>query len=71
MADMQHAVFLRSLDGRLCLCPIKEDIQNVLDVGMCRPNRRGLAEDSEMYINSQHIGTGTGVWALDFGMFSP
>ncbi|DAA74133.1 TPA_exp: Uncharacterized protein A8136_3631 [Trichophyton benhamiae CBS 112371] len=43
MADMQHAVFLRSLDGRLCLSPIKQDIQNVLDVG-----------------------TGTGVWALDF-----
>ncbi|PGH02085.1 hypothetical protein AJ79_07722 [Helicocarpus griseus UAMH5409] len=41
--DMQHAVFLRSLGGKLCLAPIPKDVQDVLD-----------------------IGTGTGLWALDF-----
>ncbi|KAF3481117.1 TAM domain methyltransferase [Arthroderma uncinatum] len=46
--DMQHAVFLRSLDGKLCLSPISDDIQNAID-----------------------IGTGTGLWALDFAAAHP
>ncbi|WEW60687.1 hypothetical protein PRK78_006174 [Emydomyces testavorans] len=41
--DMQHAVFLRSIKGKLGLAPISKNVQNVLDVG-----------------------TGTGIWALDF-----
>ena len=41
--DFQHAVFLRSLGGKLHLAPIPGDVQNVLD-----------------------IGTGTGIWAIDF-----
>lgn len=31
--DMQHAVFLKSLDGKLYLAPIPKDVQHVLDVG--------------------------------------
>ena len=41
--DFQHAIFLRSLGGKLFLSPIPEDVQEVLDVG-----------------------TGTGIWAIDF-----
>ena len=41
--DFQHEVFLRTLNGKLHLAPIPEDVQNVLDVG-----------------------TGTGLWAMDF-----
>ena len=41
--DFQHALFLRTLGGKLHLAPIPEDVQNVLDVG-----------------------TGTGIWAIDF-----
>lgn len=42
--DLQHHLFLLTLDGRLSLAPIGNNLQNVLDVG-----------------------TGTGIWALDFG----
>lgn len=45
--DLQHHLFLLTLDGRLCLAPIGNNLQYVLDVG-----------------------TGTGIWALDFGRFS-
>ena len=41
--EFQHALFLRSLHGKLCLAPVPEDVQDVLD-----------------------IGTGTGIWAVDF-----
>lgn len=41
--DFQHAIFLRTLGGKLFLAPIPEDVQEVLDVG-----------------------TGTGIWAIDF-----
>ena len=41
--DFQHAIFLRTLGGKLHLAPIPGDVQNVLD-----------------------IGTGTGIWAIDF-----
>ena len=41
--DFQHAIFMRSLSGRLFLAPIPDDVQEVLDVG-----------------------TGTGIWAIDF-----
>ncbi|KAA6408009.1 MAG: hypothetical protein FRX48_08360 [Lasallia pustulata] len=41
--DLQHHLFLLTLDGRLCLAPIGNNLQYVLDVG-----------------------TGTGIWALDF-----
>lgn len=43
-SDLQHHLFLLTLDGRLSLAPIGNNLQNVLDVG-----------------------TGTGIWALDFG----
>ena len=41
--DFQHAIYLRTLGGKLHLAPIPGDVQNVLD-----------------------IGTGTGIWAMDF-----
>ena len=41
--DFQHAMFLRTLGGKLYLAPIPKDPHNVLD-----------------------IGTGTGIWAIDF-----
>ena len=41
--DFQHAIFQRTLGGKLHLAPIPKDVQNVLDVG-----------------------TGTGIWAIDF-----
>ena len=41
--DFQHAMFQRTLDGKLHVAPIPQDVQNVLDVG-----------------------TGTGIWAIDF-----
>lgn len=41
--DFQHAIFLRSLGGKLFLAPIPDGVQEVLDVG-----------------------TGTGIWAMDF-----
>lgn len=41
--DFQHAMFLRTIAGKLHLAPIPKDPQNVLD-----------------------IGTGTGIWAIDF-----
>lgn len=41
--DFQHAIFLRTLGGKLHVSPIPGDVQNVLD-----------------------IGTGTGIWAIDF-----
>ena len=41
--DFQHAMFLRTLGGKLQLAPVPKDSQNVLD-----------------------IGTGTGIWAIDF-----
>ncbi|EEQ27161.1 conserved hypothetical protein [Microsporum canis CBS 113480] len=43
--DMQHAVFLRSLDGRLCLCPVKSNIQNVLDVADEHPSAQIIGTD--------------------------
>ena len=46
--DLQHTLFLLTLDDDLCLCPKKAGAKRVLDVG-----------------------TGTGVWAIDFGMSSP
>lgn len=45
--DLQHHLFLLTLDGRLSLAPIGDNLQYVLDVG-----------------------TGTGIWALDFGKVS-
>ncbi|PGH17064.1 hypothetical protein AJ80_04937 [Polytolypa hystricis UAMH7299] len=41
--DLQHAVFLRTLGGKLYLAPLRKNVQDVID-----------------------IGTGTGLWALDF-----
>ncbi|KAL4999467.1 S-adenosyl-L-methionine-dependent methyltransferase [Aspergillus recurvatus] len=41
--DMQHEICLISLDRKLYLSPLSNDIQNVLD-----------------------LGTGTGIWAIDF-----
>jgi hypothetical protein len=43
--DLQHHLFRLTMDEKLYLSPIKDDVQNVLD-----------------------IGTGTGVWAIDFGL---
>ena len=45
-ADLQHHMFMMTLDGKLTLAPISNP-QNVLD-----------------------IGTGTGIWATDFGEVS-
>jgi hypothetical protein len=45
--DLQHHLFVMSLHGVLHLAPIKEDVQDVLD-----------------------IGTGTGIWAIEFGKAS-
>jgi hypothetical protein len=42
--DLQHHLYRLTLDGKLYLSPIKDDVQNVLD-----------------------IGTGTGLWAIEFG----
>ena len=42
--DLQHHLFLLTLDDQLFLAPIGNNLQHVLDVG-----------------------TGTGIWALDFG----
>ncbi|KAE9374659.1 S-adenosyl-L-methionine-dependent methyltransferase [Stipitochalara longipes BDJ] len=42
--DLQHHLFRLTMDEKLYLSPIKDDVQNVLD-----------------------IGTGTGLWAIDFG----
>ncbi|RYO79280.1 hypothetical protein DL766_002089 [Monosporascus sp. MC13-8B] len=41
--DINHHLLTLSLDGKLFLAPLKDDIENVLD-----------------------IGTGTGIWAIDF-----
>ena len=41
--DLDHALFLRTLDARLFLAPLSPAVQRVLD-----------------------IGTGTGIWAIDF-----
>ena len=41
--DMQHHLFMMTLDGKLHRAPLKDDIQSALD-----------------------IGTGTGIWAIDF-----
>ena len=41
--DFQHAMFLRTIGGKLHLAPVPKNPQNVLD-----------------------IGTGTGIWAIDF-----
>ncbi|KAL4805143.1 S-adenosyl-L-methionine-dependent methyltransferase [Aspergillus unguis] len=41
--DMQHEICLVSMDRKLYLSPLPEDVQNVLD-----------------------LGTGTGIWAIDF-----
>jgi len=46
--DLQHCIFLMSLDGKLHLAPIVPQPQNVLDVG-----------------------TGTGLWAMDFADAHP
>lgn len=49
--DLQHHLFLLTLDGKLALAPIEEmigGIHNVLD-----------------------IGTGTGIWAIDFAITFP
>ena len=45
MADLQHQLFLMTVNNRLSLAPVSPHVRNVLD-----------------------IGTGTGIWALDFGM---
>jgi len=42
--DLQHHLYGLTLDQKLYLAPIKEDLQNVLD-----------------------LGTGTGLWAIEFG----
>jgi methylase of polypeptide subunit release factors len=44
--DLQHKLFLLTLDGKLHFAPFEGEIYNVLD-----------------------IGTGTGIWAIDFGTF--
>jgi ubiquinone/menaquinone biosynthesis C-methylase UbiE len=44
LPDLQHHLHRLTLDERLYLAPIKQDVQNVLDVG-----------------------TGTGLWAIEFG----
>jgi hypothetical protein len=31
--DLQHAIFLKSLDGKLYLSPVPKDLRHVLDVG--------------------------------------
>ncbi|KAH0538930.1 hypothetical protein FGG08_004521 [Glutinoglossum americanum] len=41
--ELQHNIFLKTLDGRLHLAPINKGLHNVLDVG-----------------------TGTGIWAIEF-----
>jgi ubiquinone/menaquinone biosynthesis C-methylase UbiE len=45
---MQHQLWIMTLDNHLHLAPVKENPQNVLD-----------------------IGTGTGIWAIDYGGLSP
>jgi SAM-dependent methyltransferase len=42
--DLQHHLFVMTMDNKLHLAPISENVQNVLD-----------------------IGTGTGIWAIEFG----
>jgi len=42
--DLQHHLYRLTLDEKLYLAPIKDDVQDVLD-----------------------IGTGTGLWAIEFG----
>jgi SAM-dependent methyltransferase len=46
--DMQHAMFLRALEGNLILAPVEGDIHEVLD-----------------------LGTGTGIWAIEFADARP
>lgn len=41
--DLVHHIYSLILDGKLCLAPINENPQRVLD-----------------------LGTGTGIWAIDF-----
>lgn len=43
--DLQHHLYRLTLDEKLYLAPIKDDAQDVLD-----------------------IGTGTGLWAIEFGL---
>ncbi|KAJ2893511.1 putative methyltransferase domain-containing protein [Zalerion maritima] len=42
--DLQHALFVMTVKGKLFLAPIQEDVHDVLD-----------------------IGTGTGIWSIEFG----
>jgi len=46
--EIQHMLFLLTLDDDLCLCPKKVGAKRVLDVG-----------------------TGTGVWAIDYAASFP
>jgi methylase of polypeptide subunit release factors len=45
ITDLQHHLYRLTLDDKLYLSPIKDNVQNVLD-----------------------IGTGTGIWAIEFGL---
>ena len=42
--DLQHELYIRTMDGKLALCPKAEGAKRVLDMG-----------------------TGTGMWAMDYG----
>lgn len=46
VTDLQHHLYSLTLDGRLFLSPIEQNVRNVLD-----------------------IGTGTGIWAIEFGAY--
>jgi methylase of polypeptide subunit release factors len=46
--DLEHNLFLLTLDNKLCLSPKSEGAKRVLDVG-----------------------TGTGIWAIDYGELVP
>jgi hypothetical protein len=62
---MQHVIFLKSLDGKLYLAPIPRDVQHVLDVGEFCDCMFGLL------LFDTIPGTGTGVWGMDFGLWTP
>jgi ubiquinone/menaquinone biosynthesis C-methylase UbiE len=46
-SDMQHHLWLMTLDNKLSLAPLKRDPLHVLD-----------------------LGTGTGIWAIEYGNFT-